>query len=238
MADQYRVEVLLIDDGSRDETEQVVSQFVSRMPIELVKHEVNQGPGRAFGTGFRAVAGRYSDNDIVITMEGDNTSRLELVRQMLHRMEEGYDVILASPYMYGGEIVHTSAFRILLSSMANVFVKDLLGIHGIFTVSSFYRMYSVPLLRRLQATYGPEIVERRGFECMTEMLMKMILLDTRISEVAMVLDTKLRVGKSRMKIFRTVLGYYALWKLQGKWKKMADPLMNAQRAGVAQNLSL
>jgi hypothetical protein len=37
----------------------------------------------------------------------------------------------------------------------------------------------------------------------------------------MVLDTKLRVGKSRMKILKTIRGYYALWKLQGKWKEMA-----------------
>jgi dolichol-phosphate mannosyltransferase len=136
-------------------------------------------------------------------------------------MEEGFDVILASPYLYGGAIVHTSVFRIFLSSMANLFVKELLGIHGIFTVSSFYRMYRAPLLRKLQAVYGSRILERNGFECMTEMLMKMIYLHARISEIAMVLDTKLRVGKSHMKIQRTIFGYYALWKLHGKWQKMA-----------------
>jgi len=136
-------------------------------------------------------------------------------------MEEGFDVVLASPYMYGGGIEHTSAFRVFLSNMANLFVKDLLGIHGIFTVSSFYRLYNADLLKRLWAVYGVEIIERKGFECMTEMIMKMIYLDARISEVAMVLDTKLRAGKSKMKISKTILGYYALWRLQGKWKEMA-----------------
>jgi dolichol-phosphate mannosyltransferase len=218
---RYRVEIVLINDGSRDDTEQLALQYVSRVPLHMLRHEVNQGPGRAFGTGFEAIAADLSDDDIIVTMEGDNTSRLELVRQMFHRMEEGFDVILASPYLYGGAIVHTSVFRIFLSSMANLFVKELLGIHGIFTVSSFYRMYRAPLLRKLQAVYGSRILERNGFECMTEMLMKMIYLQARISEIAMVLDTKLRVGKSHMKIQRTILGYYALWKLHGKWQAMA-----------------
>lgn len=219
--DRYCVKTVLVDDGSQDETEQLAKQFAARFPLVVLRHHENQGPGRAFGTGFRELAGKLSDRDVVVTMEGDNTSRIELIRQMLHRMEEGFDVILASPYLYGGAIVHTSVFRVFLSGIANLCVKDLLGIHGIFTVSSFYRMYTVSLLKRLQITYGPEIVERHGFECMTEMLMKMIYLDARISEVAMVLDTKLRMGKSRMKILKTIRGYYALWKLQGKWKEMA-----------------
>jgi dolichol-phosphate mannosyltransferase len=221
MRDRYSVKTIIVDDGSQDETEQLAKQFASRFPLTVLKHEQNQGPGRAFGTGFRELAGRLFDRDIVVTMEGDNTSRLELIKQMLHRLEEGFDVILASPYLYGGAIVHTSVFRVFLSGIANLCVKDLLGIHGIFTVSSFYRMYTVGLLRRLQSIYGPEIVERRGFECMTELLMKMIYLDARVSEVAMVLDTKLRVGKSRMKILKTIRGYYALWKLQTKWRMMA-----------------
>ncbi len=222
MSDRYNLEVLLVDDGSRDNTEELARSFAGSFPLTVLKHAENQGPGRAFGTAFREAANRFSERDIVVTMEGDNTSRLELIRQMLHRMQEGFDLVLASPYLYGGAIVHTSNFRIFLSSMANIFVKDLLGIHGIFTVSSFYRMYSVPLLKQLQAIYGPEILEQRGFECMTEMLMKMICLDTRISEVAMVLDTDLRVGKSRMRIVRTIVGYHALWKQKGKWMRMAN----------------
>jgi dolichol-phosphate mannosyltransferase len=221
MHHDYCVEIVLIDDGSQDETTKLANQPTAGLNVIVLRHEQNQGPGRAFGTGFRFISERFSDNDLVVTMEGDNTSRIELIRQMLHRMEEGFDVVLASPYIYGGRIEHTSTYRVFLSNMANLFVKDLLGIHGIFTVSSFYRLYTVALLKRLQMFYGAEIVERRGFECMTEMLMKMIYLDTRISEVAMVLNTKLRAGKSKMKIYKTILGYYALWRLQRKWKKMA-----------------
>jgi dolichol-phosphate mannosyltransferase len=215
----YAVRVLLIDDGSQDHTSDLAKESAKAAGIQLavLRHETNQGPGKAFATGFCHLANIVEDNDLILSMEGDNTSRLELVKQMLVRLEEGFDVIFASPYMYGGKIVNTSTYRIFLSSIANLFIKELLGIHGILTVSSFFRLYRAPALKRLQAMYGPGIVERRGFECMVEMTMKMINLEMTISEVPMILDTQARVGKSRMKIMRTIRGYFSLWFLRKKW---------------------
>lgn len=223
LKDQLEVELLLLDDGSQDHTDQIAIQSAETVGLTLtvLRHETNQGPGKAFATGFCHVAQVVRDDDLVITMEGDNTSRLELVRQMLVRMEEGYDVIFASPYAYGGKIVNTSAYRVFLSNMANLFIKELLGIHGLLTVSSFFRLYRVPALKRLQAVYGPDIVERRGFECMVEMTMKMVNLQVTISEVPMILDTKARMGKSRMKIFKTIRGYLQLWFYKQKWLALA-----------------
>lgn len=211
--------VLLVDDGSQDDTAALAKQSAENagIPLTVLRHDINQGPGRAFATGFSHLASVIKDNDFVLTMEGDNTSRVELVEQMLVRLSEGFDVVFASPYTYGGKIINTSAYRIFLSSVANLFIKELLGIHGILTVSSFFRLYRVPALKRLQAVYGPEIVERSGFECMVEMTMKMVNLAITISEVPMVLDTHARVGKSRMKTAKTIRGYLNLWFLKRKW---------------------
>ncbi len=223
LRDTFDVHILLVDDGSRDNTSGLAKQSALAAGVQLtvLRHETNQGPGKAFATGFCHLSTLLQDQDLIMTMEGDNTSRLELVKQMLIRLAEGFDVIFASPYAYGGKIVNTSAFRIFLSNMANLFIKELLGIHGILTVSSFFRLYRAPAFKRLQEVYGAEIVERSGFECMVEMTMKMINLQITISEVPMVLDTHARVGKSRMKILRTIRGYLSLWFLKGKWLKTA-----------------
>lgn len=223
LQDRFAVQVLLVDDGSQDRTSELADEAAKQagIPLTVLRHEVNQGPGKAFATGFCHLAQVFQDEDLVLTMEGDNTSRLELVKQMLVRLNEGFEVIFASPYLYGGRIVNTSAYRIFLSSIANLFIKELLGIHGILTVSSFFRLYRVPALKRLQAVYGPEIVERRGFECMVELTMKMVYLQMTISEVPLILDTLARVGKSRMKVFRTIRGYLQLWSLNKKWRHAA-----------------
>ncbi len=223
LQDRFEMDVILIDDGSRDQTSELAKEAAGRAGLRLtvLRHDVNRGPGQAFATGFCHLAALLNDDDLVLTMEGDNTSRLELVKQMLVRLAEGFDVIFASPYLYGGTIVNTSAWRVFLSSMANLFIKELLGLHGILTVSSFFRLYRAPALKKLQAAYGPEIVERSGFECMVEMTMKMVNLQLTISEVPMVLDTQARVGKSRMKIGKTIRGYLSLWLLKSKWVEMA-----------------
>ncbi len=214
---EYTLEFILVDDGSTDETELVFNQLAKKLPLTYLKHEVNLGPGKAFGTGFAYLADKVKNDDWVVTMEGDNTSRIELLQQMFVRKNEGYDIILASPYMYGGGIINTSPIRTFLSSMANIFVKEFLGIHGILTVSSFYRLYTGKVIKDLQEKYSPEILELSGFECMVEMLIKIIYLEKSISEVPLVLDTSLRVGKSKMKIIRTVRGYFKVWQKKKHW---------------------
>lgn len=212
-----RVHIVLMDDGSRDNTGDKARALAGNMPFTLLTHSSNQGPGKAFATGFTFLPSQLEDTDWVLTIEGDNTSRIELIRQMFIRTREGYDVVLASPYMYGGGIANTSMLRTALSHIANAFVKELLGIHGILTMSSFFRLYRGSVIRKLQKHYGPAILERNGFESMIELLLKMLYLQTTISEVPMLLDTSRRKGKSKMKILKTIYGYLTLWKDKGKW---------------------
>jgi len=216
--EKYDVQIILIDDGSTDETSQQVERISEGLNFVLLRHEFNLGPGKAFGTAFGYLADKVGENDWVVTMEGDNTSRIELLHQMFHRIEEGYEIVLASPYMYGGGIINTTPLRTFLSNMANVFVKEFLGIFGILTVSSFYRLYHGKMILNLQKHFGPEIIELDGFECMVELLLKMIYLGATISEVPLLLDTNLRVGKSKMKIWRTIMGYFKVWLRKKEWE--------------------
>jgi dolichol-phosphate mannosyltransferase len=219
---RYELRFVLVDDGSTDGTAEAARAEARGLELAILRHEGNRGPGAAFATGFSHLAGEMAAGNWVITMEGDNTSRHELVKQMLGRAErEGFDVVLASPYMYGGGFTQTSFLRKLLSSGANLIVKDLLDIQGILTVSSFFRLYRASILVRMQHVFGPGIVERVGFESMVEMVMKMAMLEVRISEVAMLLDSSRRKGKSKMKVMRTIRGYLALWRYKRRWIERA-----------------
>jgi dolichol-phosphate mannosyltransferase len=209
---------VFVDDGSIDGTAERIRGEAGSLRVEVLRHDVNQGPGRAFATGFRHLAAQLEDEDWVATMEGDNTSRADTLLQMLVRRQEGFEVVLASPYMYGGGVRNTSLFRVLLSHVANSLIKELLGIHGILTMSSFFRLYSAPVLRRLQARYGDGILETPGFECMVELLAKLIGERASISEVAMPLDGSLRLGPSKMKVMRTIRGYLRLFWVGRQWR--------------------
>jgi dolichol-phosphate mannosyltransferase len=222
LAQRMAIQFVLVDDGSSDATVATARGAAGGLDLTVLEHGVNKGPGAAFATAFSWLAGRITDADWVITMEGDNTSRHQLIKQMFTRAAEGFDVVLASPYMYGGGFTQTSFLRKLLSSGANLVVKDLLDIQGILTVSSFFRLYRGATLLRMQRAFGPGIVERVGFESMVEMVMKMTMLRLTISEVAMQLDSSLRKGKSKMKIVRTIMGYLALWRCKPGWVRQLE----------------
>lgn len=218
LENEYRLKFIMIDDGSVDHTGKMAQELSTGLDLVVLTHQKNQGPGRAFSTAFDYLSKSLADEDWVITMEGDNTSRCELIRQMFTRTKEGYDVILASPFMYGGGITRTSTWRVILSHIANAFVKELIGLNGIITVSSFFRLYRGAIIRRLQSAYGSRIIERAGFESMIELLLKMIHLKVSISEVPMLLDTNLRRGRSKMKIIRTIWGYVTIMKDKNRWQ--------------------
>jgi dolichol-phosphate mannosyltransferase len=221
LPDDLGLRVLLVDDGSRDGTAELARRASGSLTVNVLRHDRTQGPGAAFATGFAALGGSVEAEDFVLTLEADNTSRLDVLQLMLKRATEGHDVVFASPYIYGGGIVAAKRSRTFLSHVANSYIKALLEIRGILTVSSFYRLYRGSAVHRLQAYYGAEIIESRGFECMVELVLKMIYLEMSISEVPMVLESDRRIGRSKMRITRTARGYFRLFRLKRRWRSRA-----------------
>lgn len=211
VSSEFIMQVVAVDDGSSDDT---VARFrVSELgdSLAVLSHDVNQGPGAAFGTAFSYLADMVKDDDWVLTMEGDNTSRLDILSSMLEKRRHGADVVLASPYAPGGEMAHVEWHRLFLSHGANTLARWLLGLHGIHTLSSFYRLHRGRVIGKLQQRYGTRIIESNGFECAVEMLYKLSLVKARIVEVPMKLDFSSRKGKTKMRILRTIRGYFRLF---------------------------
>ncbi len=218
---ELEIRILAVDDGSGDGGGEIVRERAGKLRVELIENVRNLGPGRSFAAAFSKLSGRLQASDLVATMEADNTSGLEVLSRMLVRIREGYDVVLASPYAYGGGFAEVSASRVLVSHLANGLVKIVLGLRGLNTFSSFFRLYRGQSVIRLQAAYGPGIIESPGFECMVELLYKMVLLRFSISEVEFKVDWSRRRGKSKMKIFRTARGYLRVLSARGRWAPAA-----------------
>lgn len=215
------LKVLCVDDGSRDGTHERLASMCLPFGLTVLRHGINRGPGASFGTAFAHLSAELDPSDLLITMEGDNTSRLDTAAKMLVRIREGHDAVLASPYAYGGGFSNTSAARLLLSHGANSVLKGIVGVHGIHTMSSFFRLYTGGLIARLQGTFGMRILERNGFECMAELLVKMMLIRASISEIAMHLNSGERLGSSKMNVGRTIKGYMSIVRARRRWERQA-----------------
>ena len=223
VGNEFATRIVMVDDGSSDGTAGVLRKEMPGLELEILKHDRNQGPGAAFGTAFEHLAKKINQEDWIATMEGDNTSRIDTLLQMLTRRKEGYDVVLASPYAYGGGFVGTPWWRKATSHLANELTMSVLRLYGLRVLSSFFRLHSGRTLLTLQDRFGPRIVEMPGFEWALEMLYKMALLNVRMSEVETLVDWRKRAGASKMRMLRTIRGYARVLLTHARWKAVASP---------------
>jgi dolichol-phosphate mannosyltransferase len=216
--------IFIVDDGSTDETPALVRAYDGPLPMELVRLEVNQGPGAAFRRGFETALACARPDALIVTLESDATSDLDALEAMVCEVGRGADVVLADWQMVG-----VSLHRRLLSAAAGWVVRRGLGLDAT-TVSSFFRVYRAATLREASARFGDHLIRERGFACKAELLGKLASMQANIVEVPVSLDWTRRSGESKMPVLRTMLCY---WRMLFRQRAAgAEPIPSASEGVV------
>jgi glycosyltransferase involved in cell wall biosynthesis len=200
---------VFVDDCSSDKTVELINLYFNDLNFTILLKEFNKGPGDSFQTGFEWIL-EYtghpkSTTDLVITIEADNTSDLDILSVMISLANQKFDLVLASVYAQGGGFEKTGLIRVVLSFLANVFFRAFFDIK-VLTLSSFYRVYRLELIQRIKVS-NKKLIEEPGFISMLEILLKSIKVNASIIEVPMKLRSSNRIGKSKMKLFKTFASY-------------------------------
>lgn len=214
---------VFVDDCSTDNSIELIEKYFQDFDYHIIKKESNKGPGDSFNLGFEYVLSESnSTEDIVITLEADNTSDLSILKGMIGISALGYDLILASIYAQGGGFYKTSIFRKIASVLANLIIRFVFDIR-VLTLSSFYRIYRVSFLKEIKQNFNI-MIEEPGFISMVEILIKSIYLNAKIIEVPMSLFSNKRVGKSKMKVFKTTISYLKFLLKKKEYQKYRAPM--------------
>lgn len=196
--------IIVVNDGSTDDTVHELAKIVNSSNVHLINHRLNQGPGMAFKSGFDYVRSRLDDEDIVITMDCDNTQHIRTIELMISKIEEGYEVVLGSIFIMGGMGIGIPFFRLLLSYSASMLYRIFFPIKGIKDYTAFYRAVKGSALKAAYERFGDNLIETAGFGCMTEMLIKFRQIPLFITEVPMIVRYDLKTSRSKLKIFKTI----------------------------------
>ena len=87
---QYRCELIFINDGSFDDTENVLKALCKELPnIYFINLSRNFGQQNALKAGYD-----YANGQAVICMDSDLQNPPELIRQLISKWEEGFDIVL------------------------------------------------------------------------------------------------------------------------------------------------
>jgi dolichol-phosphate mannosyltransferase len=198
----YRI--ILVNDGSTDGTGEV-ARSQTDMRIEVLDNEQNVGLAETLKRGLLHAVQGSADDDIIVTMDSDNSHTPTLIMRMVQGIREGNDVVIASRYRYGARTRGLSRARRALSYGASALFRLLLPIDGVRDYTCGYRAYRGLLLRRAFRDLGPDrLISERGFSCMVDILLKMREYDPIITEVPLILRYDKKVGASKMNVARTV----------------------------------
>ncbi|NOT32653.1 MAG: glycosyltransferase family 2 protein [Candidatus Eisenbacteria bacterium] len=210
--DPYRA--VLVDDGSRDRTiqeaERAVADSGGALPLTVLSHEVNKGLGAGLRTGIYWCLDQAADDDVIVTLDADNTHPPAMIPDLVARVRAGADLSVASRYRAGSEVHGVPGYRRALSDVGGFVFKTLYPIPGVRDYTCCFRAYRVPILRRARLVYGDDLCTAKGFEAVMDLLLRLGPLDVKVSEIGFVLDYGERVGQSKMKVMKTIRSTIAL----------------------------
>lgn len=82
-------EIIFVDDGSKDSTFALLRAISQKDPhVKVIKFRNNCGQSAAMDAGFE-----YSHGEIIISMDGDLQNDPRDIPNLLHKLDEGYDVV-------------------------------------------------------------------------------------------------------------------------------------------------
>ena len=154
-------EIIVIDDGSADETPQVLADFEGQFPfLRVVCHPRNLGYGAALRSGFQAAS-----KDLVFYTDGDGQYDVAELKDLFTRLDADVD------FVNGYKIQRADSLsRTLIGKLYQGLVKALFRLH-IKDVDCDFRLMRRQVIEAVQLTFnsgaiGAELmaqVERAGF---------------------------------------------------------------------------
>ncbi|HTC19797.1 MAG TPA: glycosyltransferase, partial [bacterium] len=116
-------QILVVDDGSKDKTLEVVGKFKRKtagtLTLKILRHEMNRGKGAAVRTGALAAQG-----ETVLFMDADNATPLFEFDKFRPLIKEGIEVIVGSRAVNRKEVkVPQPLYRQALGRLANLLIQ-------------------------------------------------------------------------------------------------------------------
>jgi len=198
--DQYLWEIILVNDGSKDDTGKIADDLAIQYPtLKVIHHIVNLNLGNALKTGFNNAKGDY-----IVTLDLDLSYSVDHIEKLLNTIiHTQADLVLASPYMKGGKVTAVPFSRKLMSKWVN-WLMSLSSQEKYHTFTCMVRAYKGDFIRSLN-------LKTKDYEINSEIIYKAMILRARIIEIPAHLDWSFQnnAGKTRSSGIHVTKGIFS-----------------------------
>ncbi len=153
----WDAEVLVIDDGSKDDTAAIVKRWMNLHPrLHLIQNPGNRGKGYSVRNGLLQAAG-----DVVMFTDADLSAPMEEANRLIEALKGGADVAIGSRWLdRARQTIHQPLYRQFFGRCFNAITRGVMGLPFKDTQCGFkaFRREAAQIVFRLQR------IERWGFD--------------------------------------------------------------------------
>jgi dolichyl-phosphate beta-glucosyltransferase len=195
-------EIVVVDDGSRDDTAQRVTRFALEAPaVRLIRLPANRGKGAAVRAGILAARGT-----VRLMADADGATPIQEVARLEHAFAEGADLAIGSRFLGSRDRRFRVQARWQRTVLGNVFnqIAQHLGLEGITDTQCGFKLF-----RKRVAEDLCSVARINGYGMDMELLYIARRRDYRIAEVPINWTdqpgSKVRVVRDGLRMFRELL---------------------------------
>lgn len=140
MRQNYSWEVIIVSDGSKDRTVEVVSEFISNKPqLSLIANTKNHGKGYVVRQGMLQAIGDYR-----LFTDADNSTSIEQIEKFWpYLTDEDYDIVIGSIEMPGAEIREQAQwYRRALGKYSKYIIRIIAGLWSIHDTQRGFKCFT------------------------------------------------------------------------------------------------
>jgi dolichyl-phosphate beta-glucosyltransferase len=126
----YTYEIIVVDNGSKDQTMAVVDQLSKTTvqncrAIEQPPVVVGNNKGNAVKRGIMEAQGQY-----MVFMDADNATPISEIEKFFPYLEQGLEMVIGSRYLDPSTVkIRQPFYKVVLSRMSNILIQFVLGVH-------------------------------------------------------------------------------------------------------------
>ena len=195
--------VVLVDDCSKDNTQKLMKKNYGFKLIHI-KHKQNKGLSITLETGFNFIKKKIEKNDVIITLDSDDTHPVEIIPKMIREINSGFQLVIASRFVAGSKINGLSNFRKIMSIGAKFLFKTFYPYKNLGDYTCNYRCYSSLLIK--EVLKKKKFFKNEDFNIAAKILIFLIKKknNLKLKEIPFTLNYQRKVGQSKMNIIKTI----------------------------------
>ena len=187
------VDILVVDDNSPDGTADLVkTKMLNNSRINLLNREGKLGLGSAYIKGFKwAISNNYK---YVIQIDADLSHNPKDIIRLINETNSN-DLIIGSRYIKGISIVNWPLSRLILSYLANLYARIIIGI-PIKDITGGFKCISIEILKSINL----DSIKSEGYSFQIELNFLAWRNKFRIKEIPIIFTDRTH-GESKMSKF-------------------------------------